>query len=250
MGRFRNSIISHEHSLEILNVLYGYDSFLDNLTTIADMGCGTGLDTEWWAQLKTRDDPPEPRNYTVYAVDNNPQMFDHNIPFENSNVKFIDANFETVELPTKPDLIWCHDSFQFATDPLACLRHWRGSMNKDGMLILSLPQNSYVKNNRFVINNYNHQYYNYNALNLMYMLAMSGFDCRDAYFYRKKETPWLYAAVYATDVVLPPKPSWYDLAEHRLINDSLINSLNKYGYARIEDLVVTWLDKENYQLTD
>ena len=57
MALFKNAYASHDHSLEILNMLYGYDSFLDNLKVIADMGCGAGLDTEWWATLETRDDP-------------------------------------------------------------------------------------------------------------------------------------------------------------------------------------------------
>jgi hypothetical protein len=82
------------------------------------------------------------------------------------------------------------------------------------------------------------------------MLAVSGFDCRDAYFYRKQNTPWLYAAVYATNTTLPENPTWHDLAEKNLINDSIINSVNKYGYAKIEELIVCWLDKENYRITN
>ena len=85
----------------------------------------------------------------------------------------------------------------------------------------------------------------------MYMLAVSGFDVRDAYFYRKKDTPWLYAGVYATDVSdLPEHPSWYDLAERNLVNNSVIQSVNKYGYAKLEDLVVSWFDKNLYQITN
>ena len=83
------------------------------------------------------------------------------------------------------------------------------------------------------------------------MLAISGFDCRDAYFYRKPNTPWLYAAVYASEH--PPvgqHVGWYELAEKQLINDSIINSVNRYGYARLEDTVVCWLDKDNYLITD
>jgi ubiquinone/menaquinone biosynthesis C-methylase UbiE len=57
------------HSLKILNQLREYDSFLDSLKTIADMGCGTGEDIEWWATLMTRDDPPKPYNYKCFAVD-------------------------------------------------------------------------------------------------------------------------------------------------------------------------------------
>ena len=39
-------------------------------------------------------------------------------------------------------------------------------------------------------------------------------------------------------------------AERQLINDSIINSVNKYGYARLEDVVVSWFDKNLYQITN
>ena len=82
------------------------------------------------------------------------------------------------------------------------------------------------------------------------MLAISGFDARDAYFYRKANSPWLYAAVYASADPMDNHVSWHDLAEQRLINDSVIASLNKYGHARLEDLVVCWFDKNLYKITD
>ena len=74
MGQFKHQLESHQHSRETLDVLYGYDSFLDSLEVVADMGCGSGLDINWWATLETRDDPPEPRNYVCYAVDKKIQI--------------------------------------------------------------------------------------------------------------------------------------------------------------------------------
>jgi hypothetical protein len=71
MGLFKNDEESHKHTQFIRELLYQYESFLDSLEVIADFGCGTGLDLEWWATLETRDDPPEPRNYLCYAVDRN-----------------------------------------------------------------------------------------------------------------------------------------------------------------------------------
>ena len=68
MAPFRNAYDSHEHSLEVLNLLYCYDSFLDNLSVIADMGCGAGFDASWWATLETRDEPPEPRNLSLIHI--------------------------------------------------------------------------------------------------------------------------------------------------------------------------------------
>ena len=82
------------------------------------------------------------------------------------------------------------------------------------------------------------------------MLASSGFDCNDAYFYRVENSPWLYAAVYASEHAPVENTNWYELAEKNLINDYLIKSVNKYGYARLEDLVVRWLDRGLYQITN
>jgi len=251
MALFKNAHYSHEHSLEVLNLLYGYDSFLDSIQTIADMGCGTGLDAEWWATLQTRDDPPEPRNYTVYAVDQTTKQIDPDLLKRNPNIIPIEKNFEERAIPRQVDLIWAHDSFQYARDPFKCLNVWKETLNKDGMLILSIPQGTYVYNGGLKVEQHSQQYYNYNILNLIYMLAVSGFDCNDAYFYRKDNSPWLYAAVYASQhEPLTQNATWYDLAERGLINDSLQNSVNKYGHARLDDLVVTWLDKDYYKITN
>ena len=251
MALFKNAHASHEHSLDILNMLYGYDSFLDNLQVVADMGCGRGLDAEWWATLTTRDDPPEPHNYIVYAVDQDISQIDQDLLNTNKNIIPIEANFETRTIPRQVDLIWAHDSFQYARDPLKCLAAWKATLNQNGMLLMSVPQTPYLVNNKLTVANYSHHYYSYNILNLMYMLALSGFDCRDAYFYRKENSPWLYAGVYASQHdPLPAHASWYDLADRQLVNDSIINSVNKYGHARLEDVVVSWFDKNLYQISN
>lgn len=251
MGLFKNSYASHDHSLEFLNMIYGYDTFLDNLEVIADMGCGEGRDVEWWATLTTRDDPPQPHNYLVYAVDKDIKQIEPDILKNNTNVKAIEGDFETRVVPRNVDLIWAHDSFQYARDPFKCLNTWKSTLNVNGMLLMTIPQTTYLYNNRLVVVNYSQEYYSYNILNMMYMLAVSGFDCRDAYFYRKENSPWLYIGVYAGEHgPLTQDATWYDLADRNLINDSVINSVSKYGYARLEDVVVSWFDKNLYQITN
>ena len=250
MALFKNAYDSHDHSLEILNMIYGYDSFLDNLSVIADMGSGAGLDAEWWATLMTRDNPPVPHNYLVYAVDQNINQIEPAV-LALDNVVAIEGNFEERVIPRNVDLIWAHDTFQYARDPFKCLATWKSTMTVNGMLVMAVPQTTYMYNNRLIVSNYSNQYYSYNILNLIYMLAISGFDCRDAYFYRKENTPWLYAGVYASEHdPLPEHATWYDLAERNLINDSMINSVNRFGYARLEDVVVSWFDKNLYQIRD
>lgn len=247
---FSNPHYSHEHSLEILNTLYIYDDFLDNLRVIADMGCGAGFDARWWATLETRDDVPEPRDYLVYAVDKNIRQIEPEIATI-KNIKVIEGDFEERVIPRQVDLIWAHDSFQHAKNPLKCLATWKATMNVNGMLMMAVPQTTYWdhRTNRLVVSNHSHQYYSYNLLNLIYMLAITGFDCRDAYFYRKENSPWLYAAVYASEHGPMPDATWYDLAERNLINDSMIASVNRYGHARLEDTIVAWLDRDFYQIT-
>jgi SAM-dependent methyltransferase len=251
MGLFKNPEDSHEHSLGVLNLLNEYDSFLDNLSVVADMGCGAGLDALWWLNLQTRDDPPEPRNYVVYAVDQNLKQFNYG-DTASKNLVTIEGDFEERVIPRKVDLIWSHDSFQYARNPFKCLATWKETLQENGMLVLSIPQTVYKDElrGRYNIDSHNHQYYNYNLLNLIYMLAMSGFDCKDAYFYRQPNSPWLYAAVYASGHdPITSHASWHDLIARNLINESIVQSINKYGHVRLEEVVVAWLDK-NYHRID
>jgi SAM-dependent methyltransferase len=250
MGLFRNADYSHEHSLNTLILLYSYDTFLDNIKSVADMGCGAGRDTEWWATLQTRDEVPEDRNIVTYAVDRNIKQLEDHVR-DMPNVVAIEGDFSDPVLPKKVDLIWSHDSFQYSISPFKTLASWNQQLNVNGMLVLAIPQDTYMKYNRITLRAHDQQYFSYNILNLMYMLAVSGFDCRDAYFYRTQDDAWLYAAVYKNSEPMDPtQTTWYDLAEKRVINDYMINSLNQYGYIRLEDLVVCWLDKNLYQITN
>lgn len=248
MTQFSNPYLSHEHSLEILNLLYGYDSFLDSLTVIGDMGCGSGLDAQWWATLETRDDPPEPRNYRVYAVDRALNKIDDEIR-EIENIRWIEGNFEEYGiLPELLDLVWSHNSFQFVTSPLHTLSVWNKQMNNNGMLVMALPQTINYAYNRLTFRTHNYSYYNYNISNLVYMLAVNGFDCRDAYFYKNAETDWIYLAVYKAESPMDPATtSWFDLADKQLLHPSVVDSLNRYGHVRQEDIVYPWLDKDFYR---
>jgi hypothetical protein len=207
------------------------------------------LDSAWWSTLETRDDPPVPHDYIVYAVDKNINELEPDV-LTSGKIVPISGNFEERVVPRQVDLMWSHDSFQYALNPMQTLKVWKQTMNINGMLVLTVPQTTFIYNNRLTTVSHNHQIYSYNILNLMYMLASVGFDCRDAYFYREKNTPWLQAAVYATDITPGDAPSWYELADFGLVNPSVVDSLNKYGHARMEDLVVAWLDKDNHLITD
>jgi len=242
---FKNSEESHEHSLDVLNMLYQYDSFLDSLKVIADMGCGSGLDVKWWAELTTRDDPPEPHNYIVYAVDKDTSKIDQKILSNNKNIRVIQSDYDSVHLSLKADLVWSHDSFQFSLNPLQTLRHWNSYMNINGMLVLNVPMHTTYSYNRLQTRSHSGCYHTYNICNLMYMLAVNGFDCRDCYIYMAPNYGWIHFAVYKSHEAMDPATTtWFDLADKGLISDSAMASLNNYGHVRQEDLIFTWLDKD------
>jgi len=249
MAQSRIAKESHEHSLTILETLYGYDSFLDSLEVVADMGCGAGLDLDWFATLETRDEPPEPRNYICYGVDRDVRSFNADTA-QLPNVQIVEADMESFLLPRKLDLVWCHDSFQYVLNPLATLRHWNSMMNQDGMLIIALKQTVSTEYNRLVNRGINFSYYNHNLVNLIYMLAVNGFDCNDAYALKDPNDPWLHVAVYKSDIepMDPATTNWYHLAEQGLLHPTVESSLNRYGYVKQEDILYPWLDKDWHQI--
>jgi hypothetical protein len=225
-------------------MLYQYDSFMDSIQVVADMGCGAGLDVNWWATLTTRDDPPEPHDYLVYAVDQNIKQIEHEVLL-NKNIKVLEGNFEERLIPREIDLIWSHDSFQYAVNPLNTLRVWNEQMSMNGMLVLNVPLAQTYGYDRIQTRSFSGCYYNHNICTLMYMLAVNGFDCRDCYVYMAPNYGWVHMVVYKSYAPMDPAATtWFDLADKNLISDGAMASLNKYGHVRQEELMFTWLDKD------
>lgn len=247
MAQFNNAHQSHAHSLEVLNLLREHDSFMESISSMADMGAGQCLDTLWWANATTRDDLSEPLNLKCYAVDSRPAQYDFERP---RNFTYLQKNFETRCLPMEVDVIWCHDAFQYALNPLQTLRLFNEQMNVNGLLYLGIPMLTNLEFGRWTSVATNYQYYNHTFLNLVYMLAVNGFDCRDAYFRKRIDDPWLHAAVFKTDQepMDPATTTWLDLADRKLLSDSLVNSLRTYGHIRQQDALFPWLDKSLYRI--
>lgn len=239
--------LADRHSLSILHRIQEYESFLENIKTVCDMGCGTGEDIHWWATLENYDDPPEPYNFKCFAVDKDPGKLAQ-VPAHPNIVK-VERDFtKQYILPVKMDLMWAHDSLQYSTNPLETLKFWNEAMNVNAMLLITVPQHTGVEYNKFTSRTHQGCFFQYTPASLIYMLAINGFDCNDAYLYKQYQDPWIQMAVYKSDIAPmdPVTTTWADLIEKNLLNPSVVRSVTNHGYIRQEEILYPWLDKENY----
>jgi trans-aconitate methyltransferase len=241
---FRNPEESHAHSLETLNWLYEHDDFMMSVSTFIDLGCGTGLDLEWWATRTTRDEIPQPLNIKCTGLD----LIDTpSVARKYANITYQQNNFETqihTSRKSKYDVLWSHDSFQYAIDPLATLKLWHTVAEPGAMLVLIVPQTTNIEYRKLSFIQPSGCYYHYTLVNLIHMLAITGWDCNSGFFKKSANDPWLHAVVYRSDVApMDPKISWYQLAETGLLPESAVASINKHGFVNQNDLVLPWLDK-------
>ena len=240
---FKNAQHSHEHSLRTLNALYEYDDFMESVATVIDLGAGPeGLDIEWWATRTTRDDDPKPLNIKCTAQD----KIDRCSATRLRNVDYLRGDFENLPREHPPyDVLWCHDAFQYATNPFKTLSRWRNLCNDNGMLVLIVPQTTDIVHNRLVIESWDHAYYHYTVPNLMIMLAMTGWDCGAGFFKKDPDDAWIHAVVYKSQQ--SPRDlnntRLYDLVDSGLLPESANQSILKSGRLKQQDLVLPWIDK-------
>lgn len=240
---FRNDLASHEHSLETLNQLARHHDYMESIGTLVDMGCGSGLDLQWWATRTTQGDNPQPLNIRCTGIDRAPSL---SLAQKHKNIQYLSLDFEQ-EIDfgkRKFDVVWCHDTFQYVIDPFETLRRWRSITSVNGMLVLVLPQSTNLEFNQQAYDQRDFCYYNYTLVSLIHMLAVTGWDCAGGFFLKRQSDPWLHAVVYNSgqDCLDPRTTSWYDLAEKNLLPKTAADSVNRCGYVRQRDLILPWLD--------
>lgn len=244
MSLFADSYTSHEHSLRTLNALYEYDDFMASIVSLVDLGCGDGRDLEWWATRTTRDDNPQPLNIKCTGVD---VLDELKIARDHPNVTYQKTDFEgTIYPPTtgKFDILWCHDSFQYAINPIQTLSNWWHIASDGGMLALIVPQTTNIRRNQLAFTQESGCYYHYTIVNLIHMLATAGWDCKSGFFLKSPTDPWLHAVVYkSSQTPMDPRTTtWFDLMEKKLLPDSADRSVYAHGELNQQDLVLPWVD--------
>ena len=234
---------SHQHSLETLNQLYEYDDFMFSIRNVIDLGCGTGDDLTWWATRTTRDDSPQPLNIKCHGIDLSEKLL---VATEHENISYQQYNFEnTITAPDGGfDVLWCHDAFQYAINPIQTLSNWWHITSPGGMLSLTVPVTQQIHRRQLSYALPSGHYYHHTMVSLMYMLATAGWDCGAGFFKQLPSEPWIHAVVYKS--AQPPQNprdiTWHTLVELNLLPESAVKSIYTHSALRQQDLVVPWID--------
>lgn len=229
-------------SIETLNLLNMRTDFMDSLSVIADMGCGKGNDAVAWADLV--EENGRPRKLFVFAVDKTIQMDNHN---RRPNIRVVKEDFSNTTIAkNKVDVLWCYNSFQYATDPVKTLRHWYNIMNENALLYIAIPQSNYIDDlSRWQMINPSGCFWPHNIVSLIYLLAACGFDCKDGHFKQRRHENMIHLCAYKS----PHKPmnledaSLYHLDELQLLPSSISKCVQKFGAIKHEFLLLEWIDK-------
>lgn len=234
---------SHRHSLETLNQFYEYDDFMASIKTVLDIGCGTGDDLKWWATRTTRDDNPQPLNIRCTGIDLAPNLI---LTKQHNNMFYQSGDFEGTILPPPQgfDVLWCHDSFQYAHAPVATLSNWWHLASSGAMLYLAVPATQRIHRSQLDYHLLSGCYYHHTMVSLIYQLATAGWDCASGFFKQTTADSWIHAVVYksAHNPQNPKNTTWHSLSELGLLPESAMKSVHAHNYLRQQDLVVPWLD--------
>jgi len=213
---------------------------MESVGSVADLGAGDQLlDLEWWTTRTTRDELALPLKIKGTAIDL--ALPSQKFP----NVSFSKADIQTFnKAKRKFDVLWCHDVFQYLQHPYQTLANWHSITNDDAMMVLIFPQTVNMEYNKQAFDLMPGHLYHYSLTSLIYMLAVSGWDCKGGFFKKDPGDPWLHAIVYKSDTEpMAPGISWYKLSETGLLPKTAEQSIFKYGYVKQQELVVPWLDK-------
>ncbi|MDB4378545.1 class I SAM-dependent methyltransferase [bacterium] len=236
-----NRSASHSHSLDILWTLAQFHDFMESIDSVIDVGCGDGHDALWWATATDMDeDNPRPLNINVTALDKE-NSIDSNYELP-KNLTFKQGDLYTTEFENRFDVVWSHNILHSTNDPLKFLHKMNEFCTDGGMLGLSFPATSNMFYGDPDYRVYREAPHGITMIHLIYMLVLSGFNCREGYFTKQPGTNIISAIVYKdTDEVFGhgEKP----LSEYsELLPVSCQQQLNKYNYLTNKGLLLDWIN--------
>jgi SAM-dependent methyltransferase len=234
------------HSLRFLSALDDHPEMMESIGTVLDIESGIGLDSEWWATRVDKDqENPKPLEIDVTACSRSDEMKQEVKDMDRVNYIRTTKNFwEQFQGEQKFDVLWCHGVLHKYNNFYETLNQMNTLQDKDGLLCITVPRINNVFYGDPDYRVYSDCHTDINIVNLIYGLALAGYDCRDAFFLQEKNSNLVNAIVYKNsdntygiNEVTP-----YDLMEMDRLPNSMITQLNKFGYISNKNLLLSWID--------
>ena len=239
-----NPASSNLHSRNYLEQIFQFEEMMESIDSVLDVGCAKGHDSSYWAEAGTVDEDGNllPLNIQVTAIDKENTFDDE---YKHENIKFVQTDWIDFQSKEQYDVIWAHNVLHQAHDPLKFLHKMNSCCNLGGMMCLSFPTTINMFYGEPDIRIYDKATHHITIVNLIHMLALSGFDCNDAYFLKQPNSNIINALVYKeTDKVY----NYNDISIYEL-NDllplSMQDQLSRFGYLTNKRLFLTWLTGTN-----
>ena len=115
-------------------------------------------------------------------------------------------------------------------------------MSMGGMLYLAVPSTVNVLHHRFQNYTPAMHYNTFTVTQIIYLLALNGFDIKDFYLQKLKYDDCIQVIVYKERDPLPYTTTWYSMIDDDLLNDNMRELVLKNGILSDQGLVTTWLD--------
>ena len=236
---------SHEHSLQTLEQLNEHYEFKTSVSNVLDIGCGRELlDLKYWANMTDEFDENNPgRRLNIDCVGLNKILIG---PPAEKNISVVQHDFNTEQgmgkFKKKFDVVWCHDVMQYSWSPLWFLNHVNKVTADGGMLYLCVPSTINTLYHRFESYTKSEYFSTFTITQLIYLLALNGFDTKDFYIKKEPYTDRIEVMTYKVSKPLDYSTTWYQLMEKDLLTPNMGEIIFQKGYLTNQGLVTTWID--------
>lgn len=235
-------MIAPPNTAKELELLGQHDDFMHNLNHVLVFENDRGQDSAWWADYqKDKTHSKSLGDFAVSVIANRVVSNEH----KRKNLTQLKATVDHIPLKDNSvDFIWSVNALNRSAVPYATLLEWNRVLKHNGMLCVCVPQTAFIDDlSRWQIWSESGSFYHWSMISLIHCLAINGFDCHDGHQKQERHNPWIWAAAYKSEhAPMSPYTTWYELAEKKLLPESLENCVYQFGYARHEFLKVEWFD--------
>ena len=135
---------------------------------------------------------------------------------------------------------------QHIYSPVEFLGRVNKAMAMGSMLYLCVPSTVTVFQNKFQNYTPGLHYNTFTVSQILYLIAINGFDVKDFYLQKEKHVDLIQVLTYKEREPLPYNTTWYEMADMGILNDNITELVMKNGTLNDQGLITTWLDGVTY----